>query len=302
MSSELYGLRFEAKPVPVWNEDVLHYEVRDAHKGHFIGSIYLDLYPREGKYGHAAAFPVRGTSTRILRTPISVLVTNFNRQGLTMREVETFLHEFGHVLHGVLSTTRYVSQAGTSVERDFVEAPSQMYEAWAHKPETLKRLKAICGDCPAIDDDLAARLEAARRLGSGLTYARQHLYASYDMALAGEKPQSAITLWEKMEAATPMGYAENTEFPGTFAHIAGGYAAGYYGYMWSEALALDMLSAFGNNLMNPKQGRRFRDIVLANGGSKPASEMVERFLGRSTQPDAFFREIRGEAANAAKTE
>lgn len=293
ISSELYGLRFEPRQVPTWDKDVLYYDVRDSKDNYFIGGIYLDLYPREGKYGHAAAFPVRGTSTRILRSPISVLVTNFNRQGLTMREVETFLHEFGHVLHGVLSTTRYVSQAGTNVERDFVEAPSQMYEAWAHKPETLKLLKALCETCPAIDKDLAARLNAARKLGSGLNYARQHLYASFDMALAGEDPGPAMAQWQKMEGATPMGYPQGTAFPGTFAHIAGGYAAGYYGYMWSEVLALDMLSAFGDNLMNPKQGRRFRKHILARGGSRSGADSVEAFLQRSPRPDAFFAEIRG---------
>ncbi len=293
MSAELYGLRFQARQVPVWHEDVLYYDVIDTRIGHFVGGIYLDLYPREGKYGHAAAFPVRGSSTRMLRSPISVLVTNFNRDGLTMREVETFLHEFGHVLHGVLSTTLYAGHAGTSVERDFVEAPSQMYEAWARTPETLQRIKQLCKDCPVVDADLAARLEAARRMGNGLKYARQHLYASYDMALAGNNPEPAMKLWKRMEGATPMGHPENTAFPGTFAHIAGGYAAGYYGYMWSEALALDMLSAFGKNLMNPKVGRRFRQAILAKGGSSPGREMVEKFLGRKTQPDAFFREVKG---------
>ncbi|MDX1496085.1 MAG: M3 family metallopeptidase, partial [Salinisphaeraceae bacterium] len=172
MSAELYGIRFEARHVPLWHEDVLYYDVRDAKSGAFIGGMYLDLYPREGKYGHAAAFPVRGASTRINRTPISVLVTNFDRQGLNFREVETFLHEIGHVLHGVLSKTRYVNHAGTNVERDFVEAPSQMFEAWARRPETLRLLKVMCEACPVIDDELAERLDAARRLGSGLTYAR----------------------------------------------------------------------------------------------------------------------------------
>ena len=295
MSAELYGIRFEPRQVPRWHEDVLYYDVLDSRSNNFIGGIYLDLYPREGKYGHAAAFPVRGASTRMQRSPISVLVTNFDRKGLNLREVETFLHEFGHVLHGVLSKTRYVNHAGTNVERDFVEAPSQMYEAWAHRPETLKLLKVMCETCPEIDPKLAERLDAARRLGSGLTYARQHLYASYDMALAGEEPEPAMPLWRRMESETAMGHAENTQFPGTFAHIAGGYAAGYYGYMWSEALALDMLSAFGDKLMDPKVGQRFRQSILAQGGSKPASEMVEAFLGRETRPDAFFREIRGEA-------
>ncbi|MGH6629569.1 MAG: M3 family metallopeptidase, partial [Burkholderiales bacterium] len=231
ISSDLYGLKFTPRKAPFWHKDVLLYDVSDAASKTFIGSIYLDLYPRPGKYGHAAAFPMRGSSGLLKRTPITVLVTNFDRKGLNPQEVETFLHEFGHALHGILSHTRYVAQAGTSVARDFVEAPSQMYEEWARRPETLRLMKGVCASCPLVDDDLAARLDASRRLGSGLLYGRQHLYASFDMELAGEDPKPAMEAWKELEGKTPFGYVESTQFPGTFAHIAGGYAAGYYGYM-----------------------------------------------------------------------
>jgi ribosomal protein S18 acetylase RimI-like enzyme len=110
ISSRLYGLRFERATVPVWQEEVLYLDVRDAESGTLIGGIYLDLYPRDGKYKHAAAWPVRGVSRRASRRPVSVLVTNFDRQGLTHDELETLLHEFGHVLHGVLSDTEYLDE------------------------------------------------------------------------------------------------------------------------------------------------------------------------------------------------
>src|SRR5205085_2792261 len=114
-----------------------YFDVLEAKTGQMIGGFYLDLFPREGKFEHAAAFPIRGTSVRRHRTPLSALVTNFNREGLNQDELETLLHEFGHVLHGVLSRTMFNPHAGTSVKRDFVEAPSQMFEEWAHREQAL---------------------------------------------------------------------------------------------------------------------------------------------------------------------
>jgi len=265
ISQRLYGLRFERNDVPVWHEDVIYLDVFDASSGAFIGGIYLDLYPREGKYKHAAAWPVRGVSRKAGRKPISVLVTNFNRVGLTHDEVETLLHEFGHVLHGVLSHTEYNMHSGTSVERDFVEAPSQMYEEWALRLESLHLMREQCSECPLIDDTLVKRLNASKKFGSGIDYGRQHLYAAFDMALSSENPGSSLEVWKQMEGSTPMGHVEGTSFPGTFEHIASGYAAGYYGYMWAKVIALDLVSAFGADLMNGEIGRRFREMILSRG-------------------------------------
>ena len=294
VSSTLYGLRFESVAVPVWHAEVLYYDVLDAETGAFVGGIYFDLYPREGKFPHAAAWPVRGVSRKAGRTPISVLVTNFDRRGLTHGEVETLFHEFGHILHGVLSETTYGYHAGTSVQRDFVEAPSQIFEEWTRRLESLERLRLVSPDTPAIDQNLVSRLDAARRFGQGLLYARQWLYASFDLALTGPAPGPAMEVWARMESASLLGHVPDTALPGTFGHIVGGYAAGYYGYMWAEVLALDMLSAFGDNVMNPEVGRRFRRDVLSRGGELPASELVERFLGRPVNAKAFFQEIVGE--------
>jgi thimet oligopeptidase len=294
ITERLYGIRFEEAIVPVWHEDVLYLDVKDAVSRDLIGGIYLDLYPRPDKYKHAAAWPVRGVSRRAGRKPISALVTNFNRQGLTHAEVETLLHEFGHVLHGVLSETEYNQHSGTSVERDFVEAPSQMYEEWAARMESLSLMRNHCANCPAIDESLVKRLRAASKFGSGIDYGRQHLYAAFDMALSGEDPRPAMEVWTRMESATPMGYVEGTAFPGTFEHIASGYAAGYYGYMWAKVIALDLISAFGPDLMNEETGRRFRAMILSRGSEEPARELVEGFLGRPVSSEAFFAEIRGE--------
>jgi thimet oligopeptidase len=294
VSSKLYGIRFEETKVPVWHPDVRYFDVLDAASGKFLGGVYLDLYPRDGKYKHAAAFGIRGVSRLAGRTPVSVLVTNFNRDGLNHDELETMMHEFGHVLHGVLSRADYNPHAGTSVVRDFVEAPSQMFEEWARKPESLKLFKEVCPSCPTLDDALIKRLDEARKYGMGSKYARQHLYADFDMALTGEQPRDAMETWKKMEGESPLGYVEGTAFPGSFSHIVGGYAAGYYGYMWSEVLALDMLSKFGTDIMNPAVGRRFRNIILANGGQVKAKELVREFLGRAPDNRAFFAEITGQ--------
>jgi thimet oligopeptidase len=293
VTSRMYGLKFEPAVVPVWHPDVLYYDVKDAATGAFIGGVYLDLYPREGKFKHAAAWPTRHGSTLAGRQPISVLVTNFDRKGMTFGEVQTFFHEFGHVMHGVLSETAYASESGTSVQRDFVEAPSQMYEEWARRPETLALLKAHCADCPQLDAATVKALQDARNYGKGIDYARQYLYAAFDMSLAGETPVSSMDAWKKVEGASVLGYIPGTEFPGTFAHILGGYAAGYYGYMWSEVIGKDMLSAWGDNILDTNVGLKFRKTVLARGGEEPAKAIVERFLGRPVSSKAFFDDLKG---------
>jgi thimet oligopeptidase len=293
VASRLYGVRFEEAKVPTWHEDVRYYDVRDAATGKFLSGIYLDLYPRDGKYKHAAAFPVRNVSTKLGRTPVSVLVTNFDRKGLTHREVETMFHEFGHVLHGVLSSTEYNPQGGTSVMRDFVEAPSQMFEEWARRKESIALLKQWCKDCPALDPEAIVRLDDARKFGAGVRYGRQHMYAAFDMQLAGPRPTPALETAVALETASPLGYVAGTRFPDSFSHLLNGYGAGYYGYMWSEVLALDMLSAFDGNIMNARVGRRFRDVILANGGQVPAQDLVKKFLGRAPNSKAFFAEISG---------
>ena len=294
MSGILYGVQFKSAEALVWHQDVKYYDVYDSKTLARIGGIYLDLFPREGKYGHAAAFGVRGSSTMAQRTPISVLVANFNREGLDGHEIETLLHEFGHVLHGVLSKTRFVDHAGTSVERDFVEAPSQMYEEWARNRETLAMLPQYCTTpCPPVDSDLLLRLKAAHQFGRGMRYARQHLYASFDMALHQGGASDPLTLWQKMEGATPLGHVKGTEFPGQFSHLMGGYAAGYYGYMWSEVLALDMLSRYEGKLMNTDIGQKYRAAILERGSELRGSELVRGFLGREPDSKAFFNEISG---------
>lgn len=297
LASSLYGVEFVARDVPRWHGDVRYYDVYDrlpdGRRGAFVGGIYLDLFPREGKYNHAAAFQVRGVSTLVNRTPISVLVANLNAKGLNHEELETLLHEYGHVLHGVLSKTRYVDQSGTSVKRDFVEAPSQMFEEWARREEPLALFAQICPTCPRLTKEQIAQLDAARRFGLGNFFARQGEYALYDMRLHTGTPGAPMPPWIAIENAGPLGFVEGSLFPAGFGHLLGGYAAGYYGYMWSQVIALDMLSAFDGKLMNPAVGQRYRQSILASGGQRQPHALVEAFLGRKPNSDAFYAEING---------
>jgi thimet oligopeptidase len=292
ISQRLYGVRFEERKVPTWHQDVRYFDVVDAKTGEFISGFYLDLFPREGKYNHAAAFPIRGVSTLAHRTPLTALVANFDREGLDHGELETLMHEFGHVLHGVLSRAEYDPHAGTSVKQDFVEAPSQMFEEWARRPQALALMKDVCAQCPQLSGDEIARLESARRFGQGIRYARQWLYAAFDMELS-TNPRPPLVVWKQLEAATPLGTVEGSLFPAGFSHLASGYAAGYYGYMWSEVLALDMLSPFKRDLLDQGTGRRYRQEILAQGGQREEAESVRRFLGREPSSEAFFQEITG---------
>ena len=292
VAQRLYGVKFREVKVRAWHPDVRYFDVVDAHSGRFIGGFYLDLYPRDGKYNHAAAFPIRGASRLAHRTPLAALVTNFNRTGLDADELETMMHEFGHVLHNVLSTVDYDPDAGTAVKIDFVEAPSQMFEEWARREQPLELFRQVCPDCPHLTHEQIAQLEAARKYGQGIRYARQWLYATFDMELSLD-PRPPLAVWTRLEAATPLGHVDGTMFPASFSHIASNYAAGYYGYMWSQVLALDMLSPFRGDMLDPKVGLAYREKVLSQGGQREEIDMVRDFLGRAPSNEAFLEEITG---------
>lgn len=292
LNEQLFGLNIVAANSPVWHKDVQYYDVYDQQNQSYLGAIYLDLYPRAGKYKHAAAFPLRAASSLRGQRPASALVTNFDRRGFTQNELETLLHELGHVFHSVLSQTRFASHSGTQVKRDFVEAPSQMLEAWARSYESLKLLKNYCQGCPAISEAMVAKMNAAKHFGQGTFYARQHLYASFDMRLASGAASDAQALWQQMESASALGHLPGSQFPGSFGHIAGGYAAGYYGYLWSEVLALDMQSRFRGQLMNAELGHEYRHKVLARGGEAEPMQLVTDFLGRAPNSQAFFEQFK----------
>lgn len=285
---QLMGVKYQRVDNKLWHDEAQTYVVSDAASGQPIAQMYVDLYPRDGKYNHAAVWPLRGSATRAGRTPAAALVVNFDRQGLTLDEVETLLHELGHAVHVNLSKTRYAATAGTAVMHDFVEAPSQMLEDWVYDKNVLKLMQAVCADCKPVPDAMVAQAQAAKHYGKGGQFGRQHLYASYDITLHQQAKPEPLPLWAKMEGATPLGHVKDTKFPAGFAHIAGGYGAGYYGYLWSLVVAMDLRTAFEKDKLGADAGKRYRDAVLGQGAQKPAPELVKDFLGRESNSQAFF--------------
>jgi len=153
----------------------------------------------------------------------------------------------------------------------------------------LALLQEVCPSCEPVPADLLERARQSRSFGKGLRFARQHLYASYDLALHGSRAVEPMALWARMEAATPLSHEPGTLFPANFSHLAGGYGAGYYAYLWSLATAQDLYTAFDADPLDASVGRRYRETVLAHGGQFEPAVLVTRFLGRAPNNEAFFR-------------
>ncbi len=286
----------------VWADGVKLYEVHDVPSGRLVAKFYVDMYPREGKYGHAAEFSmsmgheVEGG----YRIPLSCLVVNFNppqngkEAHLSLEEVETLFHEFGHVVHDSLTTARYVSISGTNTARDFVEAPSQMLENWVYQPEVLAMLSQDPQDPQkAMPEDLMQRIAKARYYNAGIFYSRQVFLSLFDYAIHThadmEVDATAKRLWAEI-----IGFPEDKDahFAGTFGHMMGGYDGGYYGYLWSKVFATDMFTRFQKEgILNSDTGRAYRDIILAKGRTVAPDVLLEQFLGRKPNEKAFLAQL-----------
>ena len=292
LAERLFGVRFQRlADAAAWHPEVQTYAMVDVASGAALATLWVDLYPRDGKYNHAAVWPLRSASAALKRLPQAALVVNLDRSGLSLDELETLLHELGHALHNNLSTARFVQQAGTAVLGDFVEAPSQMLEDWVYDPKVLALMAEVCPGCLPVPEAMLAQAVLARRFGQGLLQSRQQLYAAYDLALYGPGRPDPLALWAQMEGATPLGHVAGSLFPGGFAHIAGGYSAGYYGYLWSLVVAMDLRTAFAADKLDASVGRRYRDTVLAQGSQRPPQQLVRAFLGRDFNARAFFDEL-----------
>lgn len=291
VAERLLGVRYVRVPARLWHPDVQAYAATDVATGRAIATLYVDLYPRDGKYNHAAVWGLRGGSLRLHRAPQSAFIVNMDRNGLTLDELETLLHEMGHALHGNLSATRHATQAGTSVLRDFVEAPSQMLEDWVYDKRVLALFQEVCPSCKPVPGEMIDKARVARDYGKGMFMARQQLYASFDLALHAADAPEPMGLWQRMESATPVGHVAGTQFPAGFEHLAGGYASGYYGYLWSLVVALDLRTAFADRL-DARVGQRYRQQVLAQGSQRPPAQLLRNFLGRDTNSKAFFEDLK----------
>jgi len=298
--AELYSLEVVRVDLPVWHEEVEVFELRE--KGKAVGRLYLDLFPRENKFQHAAVFGVRPSKrladgSRVL--PISTLVCNFPRPGeqpalLTHDEVVTFFHELGHVMHQLLTESPYSAFSGTSTARDFVETPSQMLEEWAYRREVLDRFARHYETGAPIPDDLFAALTRSRGFGRALATQRQLFFAALDLEYHTRPAgfDTTAVLEEIHRQYQPFAHMKGTHFQASFGHLIG-YDAGYYGYQWALSLSRDVLTRFeSEGMMNAKVARDFRDTVLSPGGSEDETAMVERFLGRKPNAEAYIAFLR----------
>lgn len=302
---QLLGLTFDREKslegAAAWHAEVEAYRVSDTKSGELVGYFYLDMHPREGKYGHAACFGLQPACATAggWQVPVAAAVCNFPRPTasqpalLSHRDVETFFHEFGHVMHQLCSKAELEMFAGTRVERDFVEAPSQMLENWCWQPAALARMSAHHQTGEPIPDALMAALLASRNANSGILNMRQIVLASFDQAIHTAASADTAAVLDRISAELlQIPSSPGTNMAASFGHLAGGYDAQYYGYMWSEVFSADMFASrfeaegiFNGDLC----GASYRKEILAAGGSRDAMDSLIAFLGREPIQEPFLK-------------
>ncbi|MDP3542873.1 MAG: M3 family metallopeptidase [Elusimicrobiota bacterium] len=299
----LLGLKFRRVPDAVtWHPDVTLYEITEASGGEPIAYFYLDLFPRDGKYKHAAAFSLivgRRLPDGRYQRPVSAMVANFDKPAknrpslLTHDEVETFFHEFGHIMHQTLTKARFGRFSGSATARDFVEAPSQMLENWVWDREVLMVLSGHYLDrSRKLPDEILGKMLAAKNVNSGLATSRQLLFAAVDQLYHGKPPADTTAAYARLASSVSLiPTSKGTHPEASFGHLMG-YDSGYYGYLWSKVYAEDMYSLFkAAGALNPQLGRRYRVEILEKGGSRDEMESLKAFLLREPSEDAFLESI-----------
>ena len=305
LASRLYGISFqELDNVPVYHEDVKVYEVKDADGSH-LALFYADFFPRASKRGGAWMTEFRGQSIEngVEKRPFISIVCNFTKPTadapalITHDELTTFLHEFGHALHGIFAEGRYGSLTGTSVSRDFVELPSQIMENWAFEPEYLNSFAKHYQTGEPIPAELIDKVVAAKNYLAGYAQVRQLHFGLLDMAwhTLTELPSESTV---EFEAKTLAPYAvmpavSGTAFSGSFSHIfSGGYSAGYYSYKWAEVLEADAFSLFKEKgIFNTEVAASFRENILSKGSTEEAAVIYRNFRGHDPQPEALMKKL-----------
>ena len=305
LASRLYGISFEElNNVPVYHEDVKVYEVKDADGSH-LALFYADFFPRASKRGGAWMTEFRGQSIKdgVESRPFISIVCNFTKPTadtpalITHDELTTFLHEFGHALHGIFAKGTYESLAGTNVSRDFVELPSQIMENWAFEPEYLNSFAKHYQTGEPIPAELIEKVVAAKNYLAGYAQVRQLHFGYLDMAWHSltELPAEGTMDFEKKVLApyAVLPSVEGTGFSTSFSHIfAGGYSAGYYSYKWAEVLEADAFSMFKEKgIFNTEVAASFRENILSKGSSDDAAVLYRNFRGHDPQPEALMQKL-----------
>lgn len=303
ITGKVFGLEYrEVSESRAWHDDVKLYEIHNRGEDQPIAYFYADLFPREGKFGHAACFSIVGgmrNADGSYRPPVSAVVANFTKPGpgspslLKHDEALTLFHEFGHVLHFSLTTVDHPRFAGYETEWDFVEAPSQIMEHWMWQPEVLQRFARHHETNETIPTDLVERLVAARDQNIGLSTLRQVFLGTFDLAIhTGPSDIDIDEATRDAFAVTLIPYHEGTHFAASFGHLMSGYDAGYYGYQWAKVYGDDMFSVFADEgVLSPDVGARYRNEVLARGYSRDAIEHLRAFLGREPSTAAYLENL-----------
>ena len=302
LATRLYGISFaELDNVPVYHEDVKVYEVKDAD-GRHLALFYADFFPRASKRGGAwmTAFREQSIQNGVEYRPFISIVCNFTKPTadapalITHDELTTFLHEFGHALHGIFAEGRYTSLTGTSVSRDFVELPSQIMENWGFEPEYLNSFAKHYQTGEPIPAELIEKVVAAKNYLAGYGQVRQLHFGYLDMAWHSlkELPAEGTVEFEQKTLApyAMMPSVEGAAFSASFSHIfSGGYSAGYYSYKWAEVLEADAFSLFKEKgIFNTEVAASFRENILSKGGSEDAAVLYRNFRGHDPQPEALM--------------
>ncbi len=307
ITGDVFGLDYRVvENARAWHESVRLYEITDRQTGAHVAHFYADLFPREGKFGHAAAFPLvigHRSSSGDYVAPISAIVANFTPPSadrpslLKHTEVATLFHEFGHILHMSLTRADFARFSGATTEWDFVEAPSQIMEHWAWDASVLGRFARHFSTDEPMPAELAERLARARFVNVGIRTALQAFYGQIDLAIHAEPETPDLDeALRKSYAVTGMPYPEGTFMLAGFGHLLGGYDAGYYGYLWANVIGDDMFSRFSaEGVLSPVVGADYRREILEPNGSKDGDELVRGFLGRDPSNAEFLR-LRGMGA------
>ncbi len=303
-SRRLFNLTFkEVFDIPKYHPDVRVFEIKEEGSNKFIGTLYTDFFPRETKKSGAwmGAFREQGLWFGKVRRPQVNIVCNFTKPTaskpslLTLDEVLTLFHEFGHALHGLLSDCQYRSIAGTNVYWDFVELPSQIMENWVWEKEALDIFARHYQTSEPIPEDLVTKIRKAQKFQAGYSSVRQLQFAWLDMAWHTTDPRDITDLDQFEDVTTQplrvLPRVAGTNSSVTFGHIfAGGYSSGYYSYKWAEVLDADAFEYFlEKGLYNKEVAKQFRTHILSKGGTAHPMELYKNFRGREPDPNALLR-------------
>ena len=277
-----------------WHEDVELWSLWEKN-GQQLAYFYLDLHPREGKFTHAAVFDISSGGSSRQELPICSMVANFPNPNtgdglMTLDEVETLFHEFGHVLHNGVGKSKYTRFVGANCEWDFVEAPSQIMEHWVWKVDCMKRISEHIETGDSLSEEICEKLNISKNIGVSLLTLRQVSFGLADQHLHGENyTDSLLDVEHSAQKVTTITYPKDINHLAAFGHLLGGYDAAYYGYLWAEIIGDDLFSRFENEgVLSNSVGVDYKNKILRPGGTVPAEIMVKDFLGRKWNNEAFL--------------